>query len=104
MVVGVVSARYNSADGWLEHSVWVARSEDLRPLLEGVAPIELAARLRLEDPVHVTTGFDRPNLSFAVVPCRTKTDKHRRIARWTLPLWLYVSVTGVIVYLMLYQM
>jgi uncharacterized membrane protein YozB (DUF420 family) len=29
---------------------------------------------------------------------------HRRIARWTLPLWLYVSVTGVIVYLMLYQM
>lgn len=31
-------------------------------------------------------------------------DKHRRIARWTLPLWLYVSVTGVIVYVMLYQM
>jgi uncharacterized membrane protein YozB (DUF420 family) len=33
-----------------------------------------------------------------------KYDKHRRIARWTLPVWLYVSVTGVIVYLMLYQM
>lgn len=31
-------------------------------------------------------------------------DKHKKIARWTLPLWLYVSVTGVIVYLMLYQM
>lgn len=31
-------------------------------------------------------------------------DKHRRIARWTLPLWLYVSITGVIVYVMLYQM
>lgn len=31
-------------------------------------------------------------------------DKHRVIARWTLPLWLYVSVTGVIVYWMLYQM
>jgi len=29
---------------------------------------------------------------------------HRKIARWTLPLWLYVSVTGVIVYLMLYRM
>jgi putative membrane protein len=29
---------------------------------------------------------------------------HRKIARWTLPLWLYVSVTGVIVYLMLYQL
>ncbi len=31
-------------------------------------------------------------------------DKHMSIARWTLPLWLYVSVTGVIVYLMLYQL
>jgi len=31
-------------------------------------------------------------------------DAHRRIARWTLPLWLYVSVTGVAVYLMLYRM
>jgi uncharacterized membrane protein YozB (DUF420 family) len=31
-------------------------------------------------------------------------DKHRRIARWTLPLWLYVSITGVVVYLMLYQL
>jgi len=29
--------------------------------------------------------------------------RHRRIARWTLPIWLFVSVTGVIVYLMLYQ-
>ena len=33
-----------------------------------------------------------------------KYDKHRRIARWTLPLWLFVSITGVIVYLMLYQL
>jgi uncharacterized membrane protein YozB (DUF420 family) len=32
-----------------------------------------------------------------------KFDKHRVIARWTLPLWFYVSVTGVIVYILLYQ-
>ena len=32
-----------------------------------------------------------------------KFDRHRVIARWTLPLWFYVSVTGVIVYLMVYQ-
>ena len=32
-----------------------------------------------------------------------KFDKHRQIARWTLPLWFYVCVTGVIVYLMVYQ-
>jgi uncharacterized membrane protein YozB (DUF420 family) len=31
-------------------------------------------------------------------------SQHRRIARWTLPIWLYTSVTGVIVYWMLYQM
>ncbi|MFQ5881889.1 MAG: DUF420 domain-containing protein [Candidatus Methylomirabilales bacterium] len=31
-------------------------------------------------------------------------DRHMRIARWTLPIWLYVSVTGVIVYVMLYQL
>ena len=30
-------------------------------------------------------------------------ERHRKIARWTLPLWIYVSVTGVVVYLMLYH-
>jgi uncharacterized membrane protein YozB (DUF420 family) len=30
-------------------------------------------------------------------------DRHRRLARWTLPIWLYVSVTGVVVYAMLYH-
>jgi putative membrane protein len=34
---------------------------------------------------------------------REKFDKHRAIAQWTLPLWFYVSVTGVIVYFMVYQ-
>ena len=32
-----------------------------------------------------------------------RDSKHRAIARWTLPIWLYVSVTGVVVYLMLYK-
>jgi uncharacterized membrane protein YozB (DUF420 family) len=50
-------------------------------------------------------------LATAVVPLalitlvralRDRFDAHRRIARWTLPIWLYVSVTGVIVYWMLY--
>ena len=35
---------------------------------------------------------------------RERFDRHRRIARWALPVWLYVSVTGVVVYWMLYQM
>jgi putative membrane protein len=33
---------------------------------------------------------------------RQRLDAHVRIARWTLPIWLYVSVTGVVIYLMLY--
>jgi len=39
-----------------------------------------------------------------VIPAlRARYDRHRRLARWTLPIWLYVSVTGVLVYMMLYQ-
>ncbi len=45
-----------------------------------------------------------PMIIATVVPAiRTRWDKHKRIARWTMPLWLYVSVTGVLVYFMLYQ-
>ena len=35
---------------------------------------------------------------------RGRFDRHVRLARWTLPLWMYVSVTGVIIYVMLYQL
>ena len=35
---------------------------------------------------------------------RAQFDRHVRVARWTLPLWLYVSVTGVVIYLMLYRL
>ena len=45
---------------------------------------------------------------FVIITVRRAVRKdfirHRRIARWTLPMWLYVSITGVIVYLMLYQL
>ncbi len=40
----------------------------------------------------------------AYLGLRDRIDKHRRIARWTLPIWLYVSITGVVVYWMLYRM
>ncbi|HEX4008356.1 MAG TPA: RecQ family ATP-dependent DNA helicase [Solirubrobacteraceae bacterium] len=40
---------------------------------------DIAARLRLRDPVRVTTGFDRPNLSFAVVRCGGARDKEQRL-------------------------
>jgi ATP-dependent DNA helicase RecQ len=41
---------------------------------------DIVRRLRLGDPAHVTTGFDRPNLTFAVVPVGGDADKERRIA------------------------
>jgi len=40
---------------------------------------DIVGRLRLREPIKVTTGFDRPNLSFAVVPCKTVVDKRRRL-------------------------
>ena len=45
-----------------------------------------------------------PLVILTLIPVfRRRWDRHRRIARWTMPIWLYVSVTGVLVYLMLYQ-
>lgn len=63
-------------------------------------------------PVYFTLLLTHTVLAAAIVPMiivtlrrawLEKFDKHRLIARWTLPLWMYVSVTGVIVYLMVYQ-
>jgi uncharacterized membrane protein YozB (DUF420 family) len=48
-------------------------------------------------------GLTLPLVFMTVIPAlRARYDKHRRIAKWTYPIWLYVSVTGVLVYLMLY--
>jgi len=48
-------------------------------------------------------AINLPMIILTVVPAaRKRFDKHKRIARWTYPVWLYVSVTGVLVYLMLY--
>ena len=40
----------------------------------------------------------------AVRGLRSQFEKHVRIARWTFPVWVYVSVTGVVIYLMLYEL
>ena len=62
-------------------------------------------------PVYFTLLLTHTVLAAVIVPLiivtlrrawLEKFDKHRIIARWTLPLWMYVSVTGVIVYLMVY--
>ena len=64
-------------------------------------------------PVYFTILISHTILAAAIVPLalvtlsralRARFDRHVRIARWTLPLWLYVSVTGVVVYVMLYHL
>lgn len=54
---------------------------------------------------HVLLAFvTLPLVVLTLIPVfQRRWDKHRRIAQWTMPIWLYVSVTGVLVYLMLYQ-
>lgn len=63
--------------------------------------------------VYFTILLTHTVLAAAIVPMifltffrafKQRFDLHRRIARWTLPFWLYVSVTGVVVYLMLYHL
>lgn len=63
-------------------------------------------------PVYFSILISHTVLAITIVPLavitlsrglRARYDKHRRIARWTWPLWMYVSTTGVVVYFMLYQ-
>ena len=55
---------------------------------------------------HIVLAMGVPPLSLATLyfAARGPLDRHRRIARITLPIWLYVSFTGVLVYLVLYQL
>jgi uncharacterized membrane protein YozB (DUF420 family) len=64
-------------------------------------------------PVYYTILLTHTVLAAAIVPMviitlnralRERFDRHRAIARWTFPLWLYVSITGVVIYLMLYHL
>ncbi|MBV9573434.1 MAG: DUF420 domain-containing protein [Acidobacteriales bacterium] len=64
-------------------------------------------------PIYFAILISHVTLAVVIVPMvivtlsralRERFDKHRDIARWTYPLWLYVSVTGVVVYVMLYHL
>src|SRR5882762_3019313 len=54
---------------------------------------------------HVTLAATVPPLAIITLSrgLKARYPQHRRIARWTFPIWLYVSVTGVLVYVLLYQ-
>jgi len=63
-------------------------------------------------PIYLAILIPHVTLAFAILPLifitfsralRQRFDAHRKIARWTWPLWMYVSVTGVLIYFLLYQ-
>jgi uncharacterized membrane protein YozB (DUF420 family) len=63
-------------------------------------------------PIYFAVLIPHVTLAIVIVPMviitlvrglRARYDRHRAIARWTWPLWMYVSITGVLVYFMLYQ-
>ncbi|MDG2148615.1 MAG: DUF420 domain-containing protein [Planctomycetota bacterium] len=54
--------------------------------------------------IVLATVMVPPIVILVVHAARGRLDRHKRLARWTLPVWLYVSVTGVLVYLMLYRL
>ncbi|RMG42799.1 MAG: DUF420 domain-containing protein, partial [Methanobacteriota archaeon] len=63
--------------------------------------------------VYFTILISHTILAMVIVPLviltvtrafKSRFARHKKIARWTLPLWMYVSVTGVVIYLMLYQL
>ena len=63
-------------------------------------------------PIYLTILLTHTLLAVVIVPLvlmtlgravKQRFDLHKKIARWTWPLWMYVSVTGVVIYLLLYQ-
>ncbi len=68
--------RLADAARWLEVEAMIASTATATPQVAD----DIVGRLGLRDPVRVATGFDRPNLSFAVLPCASAQAKHRHIA------------------------
>ncbi|MDX6708449.1 MAG: ATP-dependent helicase RecQ [Solirubrobacteraceae bacterium] len=67
--------RLADAARWLQAEALIASTATATPQVAN----DIAVRLGLRDPVRVATGFDRPNLSFAVLPCASTQAKHRHI-------------------------
>jgi uncharacterized membrane protein YozB (DUF420 family) len=77
-----------------------------------IAPLHAFPGHGIMRPIYFTLLVSHVGLSIAVTPMviitymrgsRREFDRHRALARWTFPIWLYVSVTGILVYVLLYQ-
>ncbi len=99
MITAVVSSTFFLA-GYLVYHAHVGEKSTHFTAVGLVRPIYFVMLIS-----HILLAFTTLPLVIAtLVPAfRRRWERHKRIARWTMPIWLYVSVTGVLVYFMLYQ-
>ena len=96
-------------DRRVRHVVALPRLLRRLPRAGGIGPFHASGIVR---PIYFTILITHVTLAAAVLPLaivtlsrglKARYPQHRRIARWTFPIWMYVSVTGVLVYVLLYQ-
>ena len=111
----LIKARRRTAHGWVMGAAFAVSTLFLTSYLiyhakVGSVPFQGQGAVRW---IYFTILITHILLAFAVAPmaimavwhaARRRFDKHVRVTKYLYPIWLYVSVTGVIIYLMLYQM
>ncbi len=99
MVIAVISSTFFLA-GYLIYHAHVGEKSTHFTATGAVAVIYFTMLI-----THILLAFvTLPLVILTLLPAfRRRWEKHVRIARWTMPIWLYVSVTGVLVYFMLYK-
>ncbi len=96
----MIAAIFTSTAFLVSYVIYHANVGSVKFTAEGwVRPVYFAILIS-----HVVLAFAVPVLvALTVIPAlRARYDKHRKLGRVTMPVWLYVSVTGVVIYLMLY--
>jgi len=87
---------------YLAYHVWPIGAANTR--FPGTGAVKLVYYFVLS--THIVLAMTVPVLAVVTIclGLRDHRQRHRRWARWTFPIWLYVSITGVVIYLMLYQL
>ncbi len=100
-MLGALAASSVFLVGYLVHKIFVMKG--INTPFAGPAAMRPVYLLMLAS--HVLLAMVIVPLAFVTIVRGRKGDfeRHKRIARWTWPLWMYVSVTGVVIYLVLYQ-
>jgi uncharacterized membrane protein YozB (DUF420 family) len=87
--------------GYVVHKVFVVKG--VNTPFSGPAAFKPWYLLMLATHVILAIAIVPLALTSIVLGLRGKFETHKKVSRWTWPLWMYVSVTGVLIYLLLYQ-